>query len=330
MSPTTLLAIANGWRARLVRRPRITQRCVPRPCCGTDRHLYAGSGLPRDHKGIILNTEVVRSAIELCWISKLATDKFVVLRNADSATEIEIDVGDVIPKDNVERLRRNAASSHVTIFQCRSTTRKVMGPRSSTAAHGAISGNIYAARSEIWPYYQGQICQHRHARNHVGLLHSYCRHACGRAFGCHARCIGQAYGGLVAQHAGAPAWGISVRRLLRSVNRPGVVWPYFVVLDELTYNATSGLDCVRATGRGLNMGFPLAFHERSSMQAFSWGLCLSGSAEVDRVKQAWRTTSMSQDGGITPQLPPMALVAVFLVLGLSFTRVGLEARALSR
>jgi len=54
----------------------------------------------RDHKGITLNIEVVRFAIELRWIWRLAMQKVVALRDPDTGAETELDVSADIPEDS--------------------------------------------------------------------------------------------------------------------------------------------------------------------------------------------------------------------------------------
>ena len=59
----------------------------------------------RDHKGVALNIEVIRFSIELRWIWKLAMEKKVLLRNAETGTVTELDVSSDIPEDITWPLR---------------------------------------------------------------------------------------------------------------------------------------------------------------------------------------------------------------------------------
>jgi intracellular multiplication protein IcmO len=59
----------------------------------------------RDHKGITLNIEVIRSSIELRWIWKLAMEKIVRLRDPDTGIVSELDVSRDIPEDITWPLR---------------------------------------------------------------------------------------------------------------------------------------------------------------------------------------------------------------------------------
>ena len=59
----------------------------------------------RDHKGVALNIEAIRFAIELRWIWKLAIEKIVLLRDPETGTVTELDVSGEIPEDITWPLR---------------------------------------------------------------------------------------------------------------------------------------------------------------------------------------------------------------------------------
>jgi intracellular multiplication protein IcmO len=62
--------------------------------------------------------------------------------------------------------------------------------------------------------------------------------------------------------------GGSLEGVYTEADKPGMgPSPYFVVLDELAYYATSGLDRMLAMGRGLNVSFMLGFQEVSGIWA---------------------------------------------------------------
>ena len=86
----------------------------------------------RDHKGVALNIEVIRFSIELRWIWKLAMEKKVLLRNAETGTVTELDVSDDMPEDITWPLRSYLGEFPGYDPACHSTSRRARSHQADT------------------------------------------------------------------------------------------------------------------------------------------------------------------------------------------------------
>ena len=222
----------------------------------------------RDHKGITLNIEVVRFAIELRWIWKLAMQKVVVLRDAHTGVETELHVSADIPEDIVWPLK--AYLGELPGYDPSVPLDKQKGDEPSKQ-HGfaqfyftATFTQLAVSLGHIFRVENGDIDMRDIVLNRrilvVNLPALENSDATLAALG---KLVVAALRGMMAQLLGA-----SLEGDYSASNKPGMgLAPFPVVLDELAYYATSGLDRMLAMGRGLNMSFLLAFQEVSGIWA---------------------------------------------------------------
>ena len=222
----------------------------------------------RDHKGIALNIEVIRFSIELRWIWKLAMEKMVLLRNVETGTVTELDVSDDIPEDITWPLR--SYLGELPGYDPSMPLDKQKGDEPSKQ-HGyaqfyftatftqlAVSlGHIF--RVECSDIDMRDVVLNRRILvvNLPALENSDATLA---ALG---KLVVASLRGMMAQLLGA-----SLEGDYSEADKPGMGQsPFPVVLDELAYYATSGLDRMLAMGRGLNICFMLGFQEIAGIWA---------------------------------------------------------------
>ena len=222
----------------------------------------------RDHKGIALNIEVIRFSIELRWIWKLAMEKMVLLRNVETGTVTELDVSNDIPEDITWPLR--SYLGELPGYDPSMPLDKQKGDEPSKQ-HGyaqfyftatftqlAVSlGHIF--RVECSDIDMRDVVLNRRILvvNLPALENSDATLA---ALG---KLVVASLRGMMAQLLGA-----SLEGDYSEADKPGMGQsPFPVVLDELAYYATSGLDRMLAMGRGLNICFMLGFQEIAGIWA---------------------------------------------------------------
>jgi intracellular multiplication protein IcmO len=222
----------------------------------------------RDHKGIPLNIEVMRFSIELRWIWKLAMEKKVLLRNAETGTVTELDVSDDIPEDVIWPLR--SYLGELPGYDPSVPLDKQKGDEPSKQ-HGyaqfyftatftqlAVSlGHIFRVESSDIDMRDVVLNRRILLVNLPALENSDATLA---ALG---KLVVASLRGMMAQLLGA-----SLEGDYSEADKPGMgPSPFPVVLDELAYYATSGLDRMLAMGRGLNICFMLGFQEIAGIWA---------------------------------------------------------------
>ena len=119
----------------------------------------------RDHKGVALNIEVIRFSIELRWIWKLAMEKKVLLRNAETGTVTELDVSGEIPEDITWPLR--SYLGELPGYDPTHAARQAEGRRAVQAARlraVLLHRDVHPARGLARPHLPGGIERYRHAR----------------------------------------------------------------------------------------------------------------------------------------------------------------------
>ncbi|MEO8714329.1 MAG: type IV secretion system DNA-binding domain-containing protein [Acetobacteraceae bacterium] len=222
----------------------------------------------RDHKGIALNIEVIRSAIELRWIWKLAMEKIVLLRDPDTGTETEIDLRHEIPEDITRPMR--AYLGELPGFDPTMPLDKQKGDEPSKQ-HGfaqfyftATFTQLAVSLGHIFRVESGDIDMRDIVLNRrilvVNLPALENSDATLAALG---KLVVASLRAMMAQLLGG-----SVEGTYSEADKPGMgPSPFFVVLDELAYYATSGLDRMLAQGRSLNVSFMLGFQEISGIWA---------------------------------------------------------------
>ena len=251
----------------------------------------------RDHKGTILNIETIRFSIELGWIWKLAIEKVALLRDPRTGTLTELDLEGEIPEDLTWPLR--AYLGELPGYDPSLPLDRQRGDEPSKQ-HGyarfyftnaftqlAVSlGHIF--RVECGDVDMRDIVLNR--RILVVTLPALENSDLTLA----------ALGKLVVASLRAmmaPLVGGSLEGGYTEADKPGMgPSPYFIVLDELAYYATSGMDRMLAMGRGLGMSFMLGFQEISGIWARlgEKTASLLGNATINIVMR-------QQDGGRTRQ-----------------------------
>jgi intracellular multiplication protein IcmO len=222
----------------------------------------------RDYKGVSLNIEVIRFSIELRWIWKLAMERIALLRNAETGVIDELDLNGEIPEDIVWPLK-----SYLGELPGYDPTVPLDKQKSNEPAdqHGyaqfyftatftqlAVSlGHIF--RVECADIDMRDIVLNR--RILVVILPALENSdATLAALG---KLVVAALRGMMAQ-----LLGVSLEGEYSESDKPGMgPSPFAVVLDELAYYATSGLDRMLAQGRSLNISFLLGFQEIAGIWA---------------------------------------------------------------
>ena len=222
----------------------------------------------RDHKGVPLNIEVIRFSIELRWIWKLAMEKKVLLRNVETGTVTELDVSSDIPEDITWPLR--SYLGELPGYDPSMPLDKQKGDEPSKQ-HGyaqfyftatftqlAVSlGHIFRVESSDIDMRDVVLNRRILVVNLPALENSDATLA---ALG---KLVVASLRGMMAQLLGA-----SLEGDYSEADKPGMgPSPFPVVLDELAYYATSGLDRMLAMGRGLNISFMLGFQEIAGIWA---------------------------------------------------------------
>jgi intracellular multiplication protein IcmO len=222
----------------------------------------------RDHKGVPLNIDVIRFSIELRWIWKLAMQKIYVLRDADTGKETEIDVNGEIPEEIIWPLK--AYLGELPGYDPAMPLDKQKGDEPSKQ-HGfaqfyftATFTQLAVSLGHIFRCEMGDIDMRDIVLNRrilvVNLPALENSDATLAALG---KLVVASLRGMMAQLLGA-----SLEGDYTEADKPGMgPSPFPVVLDELAYYATSGLDRMLAMGRGLNISFMLGFQEVSGIFA---------------------------------------------------------------
>ncbi len=222
----------------------------------------------RDRKGVALNIEVIRFSIELRWIWKLAMEKIVLLRDPETGKERQVDVEGEIPEDIIWPLK--SYLGELPGFDPTLPLEKQRGDEPSKQ-HGyaqfyftptftqlAVSlGHIF--RPECGDIDMRDVVLNRRILvvNLPALENSDATLA---ALG---KLVVASLRGMMAQLLGASLEGDDTGK-----DKPGMgPSPFAVVLDEVAYYATSGMDRMLAMGRGLNICFILGFQEVSGIWA---------------------------------------------------------------
>jgi intracellular multiplication protein IcmO len=222
----------------------------------------------RDHKGVVLNIEVIRFSIELRWIWKLAMEKIVLMRDPETGKVIEKDVKNEIPEDITWPLR--SYLGELPGFDPSMPLDKQKGDEPSKQ-HGfaqfyftATFTQLAVSLGHIFRVDAGDIDMRDIVLNRrilvVNLPALENSDATLAALG---KLVVASLRAMMAQLLGG-----SLEGDYTEADKPGMgSSPYAIVFDELAYYATSGLDRMLAMGRGLNVSFMLGFQEVSGIWA---------------------------------------------------------------
>ncbi len=222
----------------------------------------------RDHKAISLNVEVIRDAIPLNWIWKMAMEKIAVIRNTETGETTDIDVGGEIPEEIISPLR--SYLGELPGYDPSMPLDKQKGDEPSKQ-HGflqmyftPIFTQLGVSLGHIFKVPNGDIDMRDVVLNRrilvVNLPALENSDATLAALG---KLVVASLRGMMAQ-----LLGISLEGDYSVEDKPGMgPAPFPIVLDEMAYYATSGLDRMLAMGRGLNISFMLGFQEVSGIWA---------------------------------------------------------------
>jgi intracellular multiplication protein IcmO len=222
----------------------------------------------RDKKGVLLNIDVIRASIELRWIWKLAMEERVILRNPTTGREEEMDVSGQISQDMIWPLK--AYLGELPGYDATVPLDKQKSDKPSEQ-HGYAQfyftetfAQLAVSLGHIFKVDNGDIDMRDVVLNRrilvVNLPALENSDATLAALG---KLVVASLRGMMAQLLGA-----SLEGDYTEADKPGMgPSPYPIVLDELAYYASSGLDRMLAMGRGLNISFILGFQEVSGIYA---------------------------------------------------------------
>ena len=222
----------------------------------------------RDHKGIAVNIEVIRSSIELQWIWKLAMEKIVRLRDPDTGVVSELDVSRDIPEDITWPLR--SYLGELPGYDPSVPLDKQKGDEPSKQ-HGyaqfyftATFTQLAVSLGHIFRVDNSDIDMRDVVLNRrILVVNLPALENSDATLASLGKLVVASLRGMMAQLLGAALEGDYTE-----ADKPGMgPAPFPVVLDELAYYATSGLDRMLAMGRGLNICFMLGFQEVSGIWA---------------------------------------------------------------
>jgi intracellular multiplication protein IcmO len=222
----------------------------------------------RDYKGISLNIDVIRFSIELRWIWRLAMEKIVLLRHPDTGAVTELDVSGEIPEDITWPLR--SYLGELPGYDPSVPLDKQKGDEPSKQ-HGyaqfyftATFTQLAVSLGHIFRVENGDIDMRDVVLNRrILVINLPALENSDATLAALGKLVVASLRGMMAQLLGA-----SLEGDYTEANQPGMgPAPFPVVLDELAYYATSGLDRMLAMGRGLNICFILGFQEVSGIWA---------------------------------------------------------------
>jgi intracellular multiplication protein IcmO len=222
----------------------------------------------RDARGIPLNIEVIRYSIELRWIWKLAMEKIALLRDRETGLIRELDVSADIPEGIVWPLK--SYLGELPGYDPTLPLDKQKGDEPSKQ-HGyaqfyftGIFAKLAVSLGHIFGVESGDIDMRDIVLNRrilvVNLPALENSEATLAALG---KLVVASLRGMMAQ-----LLGLSLEGEYTDEDKPGMgPSPFPIVLDELAYYATTGLDAMLSQGRGLNVSFMLGFQEVSGIWA---------------------------------------------------------------
>ena len=222
----------------------------------------------RDVRGVPLNIEVIRFSIELRWIWKVAMEKIALLRDSETGAIRELDVSADIPEAIVWPLK--SYLGELPGYDPTLPLNQQKGDEPSKQ-HGyaqfyftGIFAKLAVSLGHIFGVESGDIDMRDIVLNRrilvVNLPALENSEATLASLG---KLVVASLRGMMAQ-----LLGLSLEGEYTDDDKPGMgPSPFPVVLDELAYYATTGLDAMLSQGRGLNVSFMLGFQEVSGIWA---------------------------------------------------------------
>ncbi|MDE1905049.1 MAG: type IV secretion system DNA-binding domain-containing protein [Rhodospirillales bacterium] len=222
----------------------------------------------RDVRGVPLNIEVIRFSIELKWLWKISMEKIALLRDRETGVVRELDVSADIPEEIIWPLK--SYFGELPGFDSSLPLDKQKSDEPSKQ-HGyaqfyftGIFAKLAVSLGHIFCVESGDIDMRDIVLNRrilvVNLPALENSEATLAALG---KLVVASLRGMMAQ-----LLGLSLEGEYTDEDKPGMgPSPFPVVLDELAYYATTGLDAMLSQGRGLNVSFMLGFQEVSGIWA---------------------------------------------------------------
>ena len=223
----------------------------------------------RDNKGIPVNIETIRFALELRSIGTLATRRIFLHREGISGTVTEIHVNEM-PEEIIYPL--NAYLGELPGYDTTQPFNKQKGEEPSKQHGFALfyfTGpftQLSVSLGHIFKVLHGDIDMRDVVLNRrILVVNLPALENSDDTLASLGKIVVASLRGMLAQLLGARLEGDS-REIFAL--KPGMgEGPFYVVFDELAYYATNGMDRMLAMGRGLNICFWLAFQEVSGLWA---------------------------------------------------------------
>jgi intracellular multiplication protein IcmO len=222
----------------------------------------------RDHKGVPLNVELIRSSLELPWIWKLAMEKIVELRDPETGQITKLNVDNEISEELTWPLRSYLAE--VPGYDATIPLEKQRGGK-PFEQHGyaqfyftEMFTQLTVSLAHIFrPHYSDIDMRDVVLNRRILVVNLPALDNSDATLAALGKLVVASLRGMMAQLLGVSLEGDYTPR-----DKPGMgPTPFPIVLDELAYYATSGLDRMLAMGRGLNICFMLGFQEVSGIWA---------------------------------------------------------------
>lgn len=216
----------------------------------------------RDHRGVVLNIDLIRSSIELPWIWKVAMDKVLPLRDPRTGVVTEFDLSGEVPEDVLVPLRAYLGEVPGYDTSLPPDKQKDSKPREQ---HGyaqfyftPIFTLLSVSLGHIFRAESGDIDMRDVVLNRrilvVNLPSLENSEATLAGLG---KLVVASLRAMMAQLLGGTLEGTYDQD-----TKPGMgKTPYFVCFDELASYAASGLEGMLRQGRSLNLSFILGFQE---------------------------------------------------------------------
>ena len=223
----------------------------------------------RDHKGVPINIETIRFALELRGIWMLATQRIFCSRNAETGEVIEIPVPDM-PEDII--YPASAYLGELPGYDTSVPYNEQKGDEPSKQ-HGfalfyftATFTQLAVSLGHIFKVLSGDIDMRDVVLNRrILVVNLPALENSDDTLAALGKIVVASLRGMLAQLLGAKLSGDSSE--IFSL-KPGMgEGPFHVAFDELAYYATNGMDRMLAMGRGLNIMFWLGFQELSGIWA---------------------------------------------------------------
>ncbi|WP_158803511.1 type IV secretory system conjugative DNA transfer family protein [Acidisoma sp. L85] len=223
----------------------------------------------RDHRGISINIEKIRFALELPWIWTLAKNRIFLVRDPKTGTIIEMPVPEM-PLDIVYPLL--AYLGELPGYDISVPYNEQRSDKPSEQ-HGyalmyftATFSQLSISLGHIFKVESGDVDMRDIVLNRrILVVNLPALENSDDTLAALGKIVVAGLRGMLAQLLGARLEGDA--KEIFALKPSAGDSPFYVVFDEVAYYATSGMDRMLAMGRGLNVVFWLAFQELSGIWA---------------------------------------------------------------